>query len=789
MRDWKLTHGDPLCLSLSADFRFGDVNYADDQTWEMDLLSAEPPGLMLRTTYGLRARSMRLFPRFNEDRLAVSDPAKFVRGPCLRTFHPGYLELDFSPLRNLDVTAGFRVAGSQVISGRYTLINRLPAARRIRFDLCAILVPLDGQTFHPEQTQMIHVLKGATGGLAPLLYLTGSPVPLTAPYPGLAVELDLAPSSSNQISWALATLPDPDRSFNLARQTAARSWDAEKARLQVTAESQMVEIHTGDPAWDAAFEFAQQSAMRLILPASEHLPHPSFVLARVPDHGYSRKGDGSDYSLAWAGGSPLEAYYLASLLPGAPDLARGFLKNFLAVQMEDGSIDLRPGLVGQRGRMPATPLLASLAWQIYQSSLDASFLGESFPRLLAFFRNWFSAAHDRDGDGLPEWDHLLQTGLEENPLFDIWNPGSQGVDVASVADPSLYSMLAREAGCLILMAEMLGRTRDADLLKSQAGLLASAVAACWEESSSLYRYRDLKTHLTPPGEIIAEGEGSGTFKPKKKLDSPLRFLIEVQSDNPAGRRPEIHIAEYATKAPVETIKPEQFTWRNGWFVATSRNVYHRLGRVDVAGLEEGCKVSLRSPDLTPQNITHLLPLWAGLPDGQKAQKLVHHSLLDPARFDKPYGIPACVTGENQAEDAVRGRVHFPWNQLIGEGLLAYGYQAEATQLTERLMRGVIQNLRQKHSFFKNYHAETGMGIGERNSLAGLAPVGLFLQTLGVTILSPTKVRLEGRNPFPWTVSLRYRGLSVERGRDSTVVSFANGKSVTVTDPDPCVVSV
>jgi hypothetical protein len=74
-------------------------------------------------------------------------------------------------------------------------------------------------------------------------------------------------------------------------------------------------------------------------------------------------------------------------------------------------------------------------------------------------------------------------------------------------------------------------------------------------------------------------------------------------------------------------------------------------------------------------------------------------------------------------------------------------------------------------------------------LDGLAPVGLFLQVLGVQILSPTRVRLEGENPFPWEVTVRYRGLKVVRGLNSTVITFPNGKSLTVTDLSPCVVEI
>lgn len=80
-------------------------------------------------------------------------------------------------------------------------------------------------------------------------------------------------------------------------------------------------------------------------------------------------------------------------------------------------------------------------------------------------------------------------------------------------------------------------------------------------------------------------------------------------------------------------------------------------------------------------------------------------------------------------------------------------------------------------------------MGERNALSGLAPVDLFLRVLGVEILSSTRLRLEGKNPFPWDVTVQYKGLKVKRGQEKTEVIFANGKSVTVTDIEPVVVTL
>ena len=79
-------------------------------------------------------------------------------------------------------------------------------------------------------------------------------------------------------------------------------------------------------------------------------------------------------------------------------------------------------------------------------------------------------------------------------------------------------------------------------------------------------------------------------------------------------------------------------------------------------------------------------------------------------------------------------------------------------------------------------------MGERGSLAGGSARGTFPEDSGVEILSPNSVRLEGVNPFPWPVTLVYRGVRVVRGLESTEVKFPNKAAITVTDPEPCVVS-
>jgi hypothetical protein len=209
----------------------------------------------------------------------------------------------------------------------------------------------------------------------------------------------------------------------------------------------------------------------------------------------------------------------------------------------------------------------------------------------------------------------------------------------------------------------------------------------------------------------------------------------------------------------------------------------------VRGLGRKDTVTIRTVDLTSEDHTLLLPIWAGIPEQRRVQSMLIRSILEAERFDRPFGLPALPSLPDPEAEAAGLSVHLPWNSLIGEGLLSYGFRAEAVRLTMHLMNAVIQSLKQNRCFHQRYHAETGAGIGERNSLGGFAPVGLFLRCLGVTILSAEAVRLEGKNLFPWGVTLSYRGLVVVRGPEQTTITFPNGTTTTVTDTDPTVVSL
>src|SRR5215208_944215 len=216
MRNWSLAPGDPLCLNLAADARLSIPDYLNDHIWELVLGGGEPPALSLQTTYGLRAKAMRIFLRFSENGKSVSDPAAFALPPTIRRFYPNFLILDYSPLTNIDVTTEYWVPQSNAVSARISVSNKTSATRKIRLEVCAVLSPISGQGMTATQTQLVNVLAGQTGGLYPVLFMTGGPAHGAGPYPSLFLDFELGPGASRTLTCVQAAAENLQSSFDLA---------------------------------------------------------------------------------------------------------------------------------------------------------------------------------------------------------------------------------------------------------------------------------------------------------------------------------------------------------------------------------------------------------------------------------------------------------------------------------------------------------------------------------------------------------------------------------------------
>ena len=142
MRSWSLKAGDPRTLVLSADFRFCEPDYINDHTWEMEPGIGDTAVMGVRTTYGLRARTMRIFISFTLDGKKVTNPDKFFSPPRLQHFYPNFLEFAFSPFQGLDARAEYWLPSSQTLASRLTFRNQTTDTLNLQMEVCGFLTPI-----------------------------------------------------------------------------------------------------------------------------------------------------------------------------------------------------------------------------------------------------------------------------------------------------------------------------------------------------------------------------------------------------------------------------------------------------------------------------------------------------------------------------------------------------------------------------------------------------------------------------------------------------------------------
>jgi hypothetical protein len=773
---------------LAADARLTHTNYVNDQIWELEVSRGEPPALALNTTYGLRAKNQRIFPRFVEGDLEIYNMVDFLSPVIVTAYYPNYIELTFEPLEGIQATLIYWVPSSQAVACLVEFINTTSQRRNFRLEWVDLLSPTaNGQRMVNEEIANVHVLCGKTEQLHPVFFISGGARHATGPYPALALDLELSPNQKVVLQGALASLSDRISSFELARSITSETLIAEIARVKMINASQ-IQILTGDPAWNQVLDITQTLAASLLMASTDHLPNLSFVLTRQPDRGYSLRGDGSDYNYLWNGQTPLNTLYLCQeLLPQYPDIGRALIENFLADQNEDGGIDWKPGLGNQRTSLLATPILAHLAWWVYDKTLDIEFVRNIFPKLLRFYHYWFSSENDRDQDSVPEWSHPFQTGFENNPMFSIWMEDTQGVNISTVESPDLCSMLYMESQALIQMAGLLGEQEAIPFLQDKINLLYNALNISWDETANSYFYVDRDAHISQDEQTLVIQEKVGDFLVQQSFPKPVRVQIHLTRPGEATRR--IGIFLYGTIASgstrVERISTEQFQWHleNGY--ATSDKTYQYIEKIIVEGLHEQDQLTIRTVGHHQLDQTYFWSLAAKISQPKKATYLLRKTIMDPALFWLQSGIPSYP---KQGKKPF-GEIQLPFNTWAIRGMLQYNHRDEAAELVTRIMNTLVSQFEKDGCFRRTYAAENGQGLGEKNHLEGLAPVGIFLEVLGIHLINPWKVYILGKNPFPWPVTVKYCGMTVLSQKSKTTIIFPDGQTVSVTDDGPHLVSL
>jgi len=108
-------------------------------------------------------------------------------------------------------------------------------------------------------------------------------------------------------------------------------------------------------------------------------------------------------------------------------------------------------------------------------------------------------------------------------------------------------------------------------------------------------------------------------------------------------------------------------------------------------------------DLKRDEIIGFLPLWAAIATPEMAERLID-KLTDPEKFWRRYGIPSLAADDPyyNPKGYWNGPVWVEWNALIVHGLINYGYNDLAAEITDRVAKNMIAQLKKDHNFWEFY---------------------------------------------------------------------------------------
>lgn len=155
------------------------------------------------------------------------------------------------------------------------------------------------------------------------------------------------------------------------------------------------------------------------------------------------------------------------------------------------------------------PVGAITVLALYRQFHDRWLLEDSFDRLLKWNRWW--PAH-RDSSGYLAWGSdpenrpanrddtsagtlqgaKYESGIDNGPQFDTayYNPATHLMELADVGLMSLY---IADSNALAEIADLLGKTADAQLLRQSAAKYKTSLATLWDPRSGIFLNKDLHT--------------------------------------------------------------------------------------------------------------------------------------------------------------------------------------------------------------------------------------------------------------------------------------------------------
>lgn len=760
---------------LATDGAFSVFHSQNDQVWSVNLCNSDNPPFQLQTTYGLRAKSMRVFPNLISNNRRLTRASDFTHPPAVIQYTPATIRINFSLKIGLAFQFDCFMAEPDILIGDIKISNIGDDLISLTMELAAILVPMGkGIATRPEKEGTHQFITGKTDNLEPVLFMTGGPTATCNPYPALSIPVKSIPHQTCAFTWALVTKTTRATSLDKARKVIRSPWHRTAQVQAMEHASQTIQIKTGNPDWDAAFFLAQMHAVTHRVNLHPDSPAPCFIRSRLSDQAAIPDQDQDQLDDL----TTLEAIHLAQvLLPAHADILSALVEKVLTRMDTNGRLPSRLNSFAFKQSFQECPLLANLCLELFEIHEDETFLQRVFTNLSRITDTWCKSVKNLESDGSLAWQNPQQCQLDTGLFsFDIWEVTGRGLNCQATESPSLAAMLYREVTALKKIAKILRDKTAQRHFQSLEKSLEVKIRDFWQDEQNNFVYRDHQSHLTPARELYYTGSVQERLEINKPFTSPQRLQLHLYSEDEHTKVCNIHFnGENSEGKPiVEEFKSQHIRWVLGRAHLTTHNLFTALHSISVKGLDPKDQIILETADLSQCDITCLLPLWSGGASQAQVQSILETQLCQQ-NPDLKFGIPETWRCLHDLPDTLPIRVNVLWNTLIIEGLCRQGYHQEAAVLFTKLMSPLVQGLQDYGGFYPFYDCSSGRPAGPRNAIAGLAPVRVFLQIAGIRLFSPNRVALWGQNPFPWPVEIQWQGLSLLRDGAYIKAIFPDGK--------------
>lgn len=764
-----------LRIRIAADARLTPTTYTNDQIWELVTAAApDEPAIKLQTRYGGRVGLARLVFSVRHKGRSILDHSAWATPPTLTQFTPNSLRLVGQPIEGVTLTLHLWAMDSQHVGGRIDLENESGAPQSL--DMGFYL-----QAMQHDKALPIHALDLATpAGQAAALNIHGlaglSPVLLledgTSSGGGrLGRARSLGEGEKDYTHFVLSSLAERDQSVSGAYTWLHEAdWKAHLTAIHALNAAAPVFV-TGDDATDAALALTIQTLYRSLMGATDVLPQPSLVFTRVPSMGYSAAPDGSGHQIGWQGAAALDVFVAtAALAVLDAKLAAGVVRNYIAMQEADGFIDSAIGAGGQKRGELLLPMLAQLTELIYAVGQDDKFLQSVLPGLAKFYRRWMD--EDTDGDGFPEWSSVSQACFPQHPTFGAMGAGA---DIRTIESPDLMAYLLNEGDALKRLAGAVGSKGDkvvATVEKHQAKL-AAALQKSWHNGQ--FVYRDRASDAAIVGQTLFSGHGEQAPTESYTISPPNRLMIHVEGG--LNHQPTVSATIVGLDAEgqpaEERLGTDAFRWYRVDGHATSRTVWSRIDKVTLTGLSRVYDYTLKTLDLSRQDLTLLLPLTTDHISDTQRESL--NPLLGKLYWQE-YGLSILPNDDPNfaLPDGIGRQVVPAWMLMFGLALLRSGDVEASLDLFEALTTAQTKALVEQGAFYSWYDAVSGAGLGMPDTVSGSLSLVWLAYLSGFVVQDAGHVAILGGYHLPRSIKVKWHGVKVVRKGGRLKIEFPSG---------------